>query len=193
VYIVLGATHPYLLARDGESYRDGLEQMAERLGVKEHVIFHNQFVSLDELKEFIGATDVYLTPYLNEAQITSGTLAYVFGAGKAVVSTPYWHAQELLADGRGTLVPFRDPQAIAAGVLGYLDDPERMRVTRERAYRMGRDMLWPAVARRYLDSFRRARTERQTSSLPAIAPLRLASRPYVRTEPRLDRAIGIGD
>ena len=109
VYLILGATHPHLLAREGESYRLGLERLAEELGVKENVIFYNRFVSLDDLKEFIGATDIYLTPYLAEAQITSGTLAYVFGAGKAVVSTPYWHAQELLADGRGTLVPFRDP------------------------------------------------------------------------------------
>ena len=108
VYLVLGATHPHLLAREGERYRLSLERLAEERGVKEHVIFYNRFVSLDDLKEFIGATDIYLTPYLNEAQITSGTLAYVFGAGKAVVSTPYWHAQELLADGRGVLVPFRD-------------------------------------------------------------------------------------
>ncbi len=103
----LGATHPHLLAREGERYRLSLERLADERGVKDHVIFHNRFVSLDDLTEFIGATDIYMTPYLNEAQITSGTLAYVFGAGKAVVSTPYWHAQELLADGRGILVPFR--------------------------------------------------------------------------------------
>ena len=115
-----GATHPHLVAREGESYRLSLERLAEDRGVKEHVIFYNRFVSLEDLTEFIGATDIYLTPYLNEAQITSGTLAYVFGAGKAVVSTPYWHAQELLADGRGVLVPFRDPQAIAEGVCGLL-------------------------------------------------------------------------
>ena len=126
VYLVLGATHPHLVAREGESYRLGLERLAEDRGVKEHVIFYNRFVSLDDLKEFIGATDIYLTPYLNEAQITSGTLAYVFGAGKAVVSTPYWHAQELLADGRGILVPFRDPHAIAEGVRAFLDDPVRL-------------------------------------------------------------------
>jgi glycosyltransferase involved in cell wall biosynthesis len=193
VYIVLGATHPHLVAREGESYRQNLEQMAERLGVKEHVIFHNRFVSLDDLKEFIGATDVYLTPYLNEAQITSGTLAYVFGAGKAVVSTPYWHAQELLADDRGTLVPFCDPQAIAEGVLRYLDNPERMRVTRERAHLMGRDMLWPAVGERYLVSFHRARLARQTLSPVAIVPMKLASRPYVMAGPRLDHAAGLGE
>jgi glycosyltransferase involved in cell wall biosynthesis len=100
VYLVLGATHPHLVAREGESYRLGLERLAEDRGVKEHVIFFNRFVSLEDLKDFIGATDIYLTPYLNEAQITSGTLAYVFGAGKAVVSTPYWHAQELLGSPR---------------------------------------------------------------------------------------------
>jgi glycosyltransferase involved in cell wall biosynthesis len=193
VYIVLGATHPHLVAREGESYRQNLEQMAERLGVKEHVIFHNRFVSLDDLKAFIGATDVYLTPYLNEAQITSGTLAYVFGAGKAVVSTPYWHAQELLADDRGTLVPFCDPQAIAAGVLGYLDHPERMQRTRERAYLMGRDMLWPAVGERYLASFHLARLERQILSPAAVVPLKLASHPYAMAGPRLDHAASLGD
>ena len=137
VYLVLGATHPHLVAREGESYRLSLERLAEDRGVKEHVIFYNRFVSLDDLKEFIGATDIYLTPYLNEAQITSGTLAYVFGAGKAVVSTPYWHAQELLADGRGILVPFRDPQAIAEGVCELLDDPARLEQTRRNAYADG--------------------------------------------------------
>ncbi len=122
VYLVLGATHPHLMAREGEQYRLSLERLAEERGVQEHVIFYNRFVSLDDLKEFIGATDIYLTPYLNEAQITSGTLAYVFGAGKAVVSTPYWHAQELLSDGRGVLVPFRDAKAITDGVCALLDD-----------------------------------------------------------------------
>ena len=101
VYIVLGATHPNLLAHEGETYRLKLERLAEDRGVRGHVIFYNRFVTLEELKEFIGAADIYITPYLNEAQITSGTLAYAFGAGKAVVSTPYWHAQELLAEERG--------------------------------------------------------------------------------------------
>ena len=156
VYLVLGATHPHLLAREGERYRRSLERLAEDRGVTDHVLFHNRFVSLEDLKGFIGATDIYLTPYLNEAQITSGTLAYVFGAGKAVVSTPYWHAQELLADGRGTLVPFRDPQAIADGVCAFLGDPPRLRDTREQAYRIGREMIWPVTAQRYLESFRRA-------------------------------------
>ena len=118
VYIVLGATHPNLLAREGERYRLSLERLAEDCGVKEHVIFYNRFVALEELKEFIGAADIYVTPYLNEAQITSGTLAYCFGAGKAVVSTPYWHAQELLADDRGvscrSAIPARSPTRLRA-------------------------------------------------------------------------------
>ena len=193
VYLVLGATHPHLLARDGESYRLGLERLADDRGVKEHVIFYNRFVSLDDLREFIGATDVYLTPYLNEAQITSGTLAYVFGAGKAVVSTPYWHAQELLADGRGTLVPFRDPAAIAEGVCAFLEDPARLRRTRETAYALGREMIWPAVAQRFLASFHRARTERRAAPRSAFAGWTLASRPYDLPPLRLDHVVRMSD
>jgi len=146
VYLVLGATHPHLLASEGERYRLSLERLAEERGVQEHVIFYNRFVSLDDLKEFIGATDIYLTPYLNEAQITSGTLAYVFGAGKTVVSTPYWHAQELLSDGRGVLVPFRDSIAITDGVCALLNDAPRMEKIRQRKSRpacTGKCRCWP--------------------------------------------------
>lgn len=164
VYLVLGATHPHLLAREGERYRRSLEQLASDRGVREHVRFYDRFVSSEELKAFIGATDIYLTPYLNEAQITSGTLAYVFGAGKAVVSTPYWHARELLADGRGVLVPFRDPKAIAVGVSTLLDDPATLQRTGMRAHAVGRSMIWPAVAERYLESFRAARDQPRRAS-----------------------------
>ncbi|MDQ8181988.1 glycosyltransferase family 4 protein [Pelagicoccus sp. SDUM812005] len=157
VYIVLGATHPNLVREQGESYRLGLERLAEKLGVKEHVIFYDRFVELEELTEFIGAADIYLTPYLNEAQITSGTLAYSFGCGKAVVSTPYWHAAELLADGRGELVPFGDSDAIAKAVNGLLSEETRLHAMRRRAYRLGRDMVWPEVGRMYGESFRKAR------------------------------------
>ncbi|MBK8725380.1 MAG: glycosyltransferase family 4 protein [Holophagaceae bacterium] len=193
VYLVLGATHPHLVAREGESYRLGLERLAEDRGVKDHVIFYNRFVTIEDLKEFIGATDIYLTPYLNEAQITSGTLAHVFGAGKAVVSTPYWHAQELLADGRGILVPFRDPEAITEGVCAFLDDPERLRRTREQAYRLGREMIWPAVAGRFLDSFRQARSERRAVPRSAFAGWTLASRPYDLPPLRLDHVLRLSD
>jgi hypothetical protein len=193
VYLVLGATHPNLIANEGEKYRLSLERLAEDRGVKEHVIFHNRFVSLDDLKEFIGATDIYITPYLNEAQITSGTLAYVFGAGKAVVSTPYWHAQELLADGRGILVPFRNPQAIVGGVCRFLDDPALLDKTRRGAYKMGREMIWPAVAQRYLRSFQHARADRRAAPRHAFAGWTLASRPYDLPPLRLDHIVRMSD
>ena len=157
VYLVLGATHPNLIAVEGEKYRRKLEKLAASLGVADKVIFHNRFVTLEKLKEFIGAADIYLTPYLNVAQITSGTLAYAFGAGKAIISTPYWHAQELLAEERGILVPFADAGAIAEGVNAYLSEPTRMTAMRKRAWKQGRDMIWPVVARRYMESFGRAR------------------------------------
>lgn len=193
VYLVLGATHPHLVAREGERYRLSLERLADERGVKDHVIFYNRFVSPADLTEFIGATDIYLTPYLNEAQITSGTLAYVFGAGKAVVSTPYWHAQELLAEGRGVLVPFRHPGAISSAVCGLLDDPERLEKTRQEAYQMGRQMIWPAVAQRYLQSFQHARADRRTRSRTAFAGWTLASRPYDLPQSRLDHISRISD
>jgi glycosyltransferase involved in cell wall biosynthesis len=197
VYLILGATHPHLLAREGESYRLGLERLAEEHGVKDHVIFYNRFVSLEDLTEFIGATDIYLTPYLNPAQITSGTLAYVFGAGKAVVSTPYWHAQELLSDGRGVLVPFRDSEAIADGVCEFLDHPERMEDTRREAYRRGREMVWPSVAAKYLEAFRRADADRQARPGAAagwsLTNWTLASRPYDLPPLRLDHLVRMTD
>ncbi len=193
VYLILGATHPQLIAHEGERYRLSLERLAEERGVKEHVIFYNRFVSLDDLKEFIGATDIYLTPYLNEAQVTSGTLAYVFGAGKAVVSTPYWHAQELLADDRGVLVPFRNPAAITAGVCGLLDDPARMEKIRHEAHAMGRAMIWPAVAQRYLESFQHARADRKTAPRTAFAGWTLGNRPYELPPLRLDHVVRMSD
>src|SRR6184192_2177593 len=136
VYIVLGATHPNLLLREGESYRLKLERLAEDRGVTGNVIFYNRFVPLEELTDFIGAADICITPYRNEAQITPGTLAYAFGAGKAVISTPYWHAAELLADGHGVLVPFGDSTAIAREVLGLLRDETRRHAMRKQAYKL---------------------------------------------------------
>ena len=193
VFLVLGATHPHLLASEGERYRLSLERLARDRGVTEHVIFYNRFVSSDDLKEFIGATDIYLTPYLNAAQVTSGTLAYVFGAGKAVVSTPYWHAQELLAKERGVLVPFRDFHAIAKGVCGLLDDPERMEKISSDAYNMGREMIWPAVARRYLGTFQHARADRKSMPRAAFAGWTLGSRPLELPPLRLDHIIRMSD
>ena len=193
VYVVLGATHPHLVAREGEKYRLGLERMAEDLGVKDHLVFFNRFVPIEDLAEFICATDIYLTPYLNEAQITSGTLAYVFGAGKAVVSTPYWHAQELLADGLGALAPFRDPGAISAAVCSFLDDPARMERTRQRTYKIGRSMIWPAIAKRYLESFRHATADRKAAARKAFSQWTLSSRPYELPPLRLDHILAMSD
>lgn len=157
VYIVLGATHPNLLKQQGESYRLSLERLANDLGIKKHVIFYNRFVSIDELKEFLGASDIYITPYLNESQITSGTLSYAFGCGKAVISTPYWHAKELLIDNRGILVPFNDPKAIAEAIEHLISNETLRHSMRKRAYIMGREMIWSNVAHLYMESFIRAR------------------------------------
>jgi glycosyltransferase involved in cell wall biosynthesis len=159
VYIVVGSTHPNVIRNEGETYRLSLERLAHEKGVEANVIFYNRFVELDELVQFISAADIYITPYLNEAQITSGTLAYTLGAGKAVISTPYWYAQELLAEERGALVPFLDPVALAKQVIYLLDNESKRHSMRKRAYLFGRDMIWPQVARRYMQSFERARTE----------------------------------
>ncbi len=157
LYVVLGATHPHLVREQGEGYRESLLRLVADLGVGDHVAFHDRYVEMPELLAFIGTTDIYVTPYLNEDQITSGTLAYAFGCGKAVVSTPYWHARELLADGRGLLVPFRDAAGIAEAVCQLLDDDTRRHAVRKRAYLLGREMTWSRVAERYAESFRKAR------------------------------------
>ena len=163
-YIVLGATHPNIIREHGETYRLSLERLAKSRGVARNVIFYNSYVSLSELKEFIGAADIYITPYLNEAQITSGTLAYCFGMGKAVVSTPYWHAKDLLADGRGKLVGFNSPGDISESILELLSDEVKRHAMRKNAYRMGREMIWSNVAHLYISSFDAARTGFTASS-----------------------------
>jgi glycosyltransferase involved in cell wall biosynthesis len=177
VYIVLGATHPHIIERHGETYRLTLVEQAKRLGVDGNVIFHNRFVSQAELSEFLAAADIYITPYLNPEQITSGTLAYALGAGKAVISTPYPYAKELLADGRGILVPWKDPSAIATEIVGLLDDPEKRMTLRQRAAAHGGAMLWPAVAHSYLRTFERARTEHAARLRTAFRASTLATRP----------------
>ena len=159
MYIVVGATHPHVIQNEGETYRLSLQWLAHEKGVEGNVIFYNRFVSLEELVQFISASDIYITPYLDVAQITSGTLAYTVGAGKAVVSTPYWYAEELLADERGALVPFSDPQALADQVIELLANESKRHAMRKRAYLFGRDMIWPQVARGYMQSFERARAE----------------------------------
>ena len=177
VYIVLGATHPNELREHGEAYRVSLEMLAKKNKIEKNVIFYNEFVDLENLKEFIGAADLYITPYLNEAQITSGTLAYTFGAGKAVVSTPYWHAAELLADDRGVLVPFAMPPAIAREVIGLLRDDTRRHAIRKNAYRMGREMIWSNVAQLYMRSFESSRLEGAALSRKSLVTKTLDQRP----------------
>ena len=186
VYIVLGATHPNELRERGEAYRLSLEILAKKNKVERNVIFYNRFVELEELKEFIGAADLYITPYLNEAQITSGTLAYAFGAGKAVVSTPYWHATELLAEGRGVLVPFGDPKAIAREVIGLLHDSTRRHAMRKTAYKLGREMVWSNTARLYMRSFESARLQGAVLSRKIFATKTLDQQPRELPELKLD-------
>ncbi len=160
VYIVAGATHPHILRREGDHYRERLQAMAKEIGVESSVIFHNRFVSPAEMVEFIGAADIYVTPYRHEEQVVSGTLAYALGAGKAIISTPYWHAIELLDDRRGALVPFQDPDAIARKTVELLDTPAIRHAMRIRAYQFARGMVWKNVAQGYMASFGQARSDR---------------------------------
>ena len=186
VYFVVGATHPHVLRHEGETYRLSLQWLAQEKGVEGQVIFYNRFVSLQELVEFIGATDIYITPYLNPAQIVSGTLAYTVGAGKAVISTPYWHAQEMLDEERGVLVPFRDPAALAEQVNHLLENEATRHAMRKRAYLYGRDMIWPQVAQRYMESFQRARAERRHFTPPGFVVKPLDKRPAELPPLKLD-------
>jgi len=170
LYVVTGATHPNLVREQGESYREGLVALAAELGVAEHLQFINRFVSRDELIQLIAAADIYATPYLNEAQITSGTLAYAFGMGKPVISTPYWHASELLASGHGVLVPFRNSEAFAeAAVALFRDDQEREAIS-QRAWEKGRGMTWGAVGRSYADVFEAAAAARRRPAIVRPVP-----------------------
>jgi glycosyltransferase involved in cell wall biosynthesis len=166
VYVVLGATHPNLVRERGEAYRESLTARVRELGVEDHVVFLDQFVDQTTLLEFISMCDVYVTPYLNEAQMTSGTLAYSFGLGKPVVSTPYWHARELLADGRGVLVPFGNPAAIGNEIAALLTDDPRRQAMCERAYAVSRTMTWERTAERYISVFTSARQGHRLKIIP---------------------------
>jgi len=193
VYIVLGATHPNELREHGEAYRVSLEILAKKNKVEKNVIFYNDFVDLENLKAFIGAADLYITPYLNEAQITSGTLAYTFGAGKAVISTPYWHAAELLAEDRGVLVPFGDAPAIAREVIGLLSDDTRRHAMRKNAYRIGREMVWSNVAQLYMRSFEASRLEGAALSRKFLVTKTLDQRPRELPELKLNHLVRMTD
>jgi glycosyltransferase involved in cell wall biosynthesis len=164
MYIVAGATHPHIRRREGDRYRESLQSLAKDLGVGKNVMFHNRFVSPEEMAEFIGSADIYITPYKNEAQVVSGTLAYALGAGKAVISTPYWYALELLDQNRGTLVPFDDPGAIAEQTVRLLENEAERHAMRKRAYLYSRNMVWKCVAQDYMSSFQKARAGRMWNS-----------------------------
>jgi len=191
-YLVLGATHPAVVREEGESYRLGLQRRVRELGLEEHVLFHPRFVDLNELLEYIGATDIFIAPYLNLDQITSGALSYATGAGKAVVSTPFWHAEELLADGRGRLVAPEDSSALANEVLSLLDDEVALNSMRKRAYTYCRGMTWSAVARSYLDLF-----EEVSRSVPrTVAVATAMQRPIAPTNlpaPKIEHLVRLSD
>ena len=166
VYIILGATHPHILKLHGDAYRIMLQQLVRKLDIDEHVIFQNRFVELKELCEFLGIADIYVTPYLEEAQITSGTLAYAMGTGKAVISTPYWYATEMLAEDRGRIVPFHNPDAMAQQIIDLLDNDVDRHAMRKKAYMFSRDAVWKEVSRKYLQVFSEVRQNRTLNPRP---------------------------
>ena len=168
VYIVSGATHPHIKRREGERYREQLQALAAECGVSAQVTFNNRFVSAEELVELVGAADLYITPYRQEAQVVSGTLAIALSSGKAIISTPYWHAKELLADGRGVIVPFDDPASIAEVANRLLENESERHAMRKRAYLHSRGKTWQKTAQAYMASFQRARTERMARPRAAL-------------------------
>ena len=192
-YLILGAIHPDILRKDGNAYMIFLERTAEKLGVREHVLFHNRYVTLEELCSYLGAADIFLTPYKNKEQIVSGTLAYAMGAGKAVVSTPYWYAEEMLAEERGRLFPFGDSEALGNTICDLLADPTTCAAMRKRAYVYCRNMVWKEVARQYLDCALSILRER--AKHPAAAPKSSTSRYEIAAVPefRMDHMLALTD
>ncbi len=186
VYIVAGATHPHILRRDGDKYRESLQTLAQDVGVASQVIFHNRFATPDEMAEVIGVADIYITPYRHEAQVVSGTLAYALGAGKAIISTPYWHALELLDGRRGALVPFQNAEAIAQKTIELLDTPAIRHSMRKRAYLFARSMVWKRVAQGYMESFSRVRSDRMET--PQVQFLSRATPKSLNQLPELNLA-----
>ena len=166
VYIILGATHPHVIKTFGEEYRIKLQQMVQQLDIREQVIFQNRFVEMKELCEYLGCADLYVTPYLEEAQITSGTLAYAMGTGKAVISTPYWYATEMLDEGRGIIVPFKDPEYLGEQIIELLDKDVSRNAMRKKAYTFSRDAVWGKVAKKYMKVFNEVRSDRARSPRP---------------------------
>lgn len=193
VYIVLGATHPHVKMAQGEEYRVGLERMARNLGVGGNIKFFNRFVEAKELCEFLGSADVYVTPYLTEAQIVSGTLAYAMGVGKATVSTRYWYAEEMIGDGRGILVDFKNPKQLAQAVSKLLEDDVLRNAMRKRAYMFSRNAVWSQVGNEYLTVFNEATSERRSRPHPVPEVMTLAREKESLPELRLDHLLMMTD
>ncbi len=170
LYRIVGATHPNLLAREGEAYRDRLKALAETLGVAEHIQWDEQFLETEDLLDQLEACDIYLTPYLDLQQSTSGALSYAVALGKAIVSSPYVHARELLGGGAGLLIEPDDADAISNAVIGLLDDPDRLQALQRKAYARGRKTVWPEFARRAADLVREAATDRRASAPVVVRP-----------------------
>ncbi|QPH40007.1 glycosyltransferase family 4 protein [Pedobacter endophyticus] len=170
LYVILGNTHPGVVRHNGEEYRDSLKALAKDLGVEKNIAFVNKFVSEEELHQYLTACYLYITPYLNEAQITSGTLSYAVGAGAAVVSTPYWHAQELLAENRGRLFDFKNDQQLSNIVNELLDNDDKHQQLKQNAYRFGLKLRWPAIGNVYLKTLEAALTK-EAKPKRAIPPI----------------------
>jgi glycosyltransferase involved in cell wall biosynthesis len=193
VYVVLGATHPNLVRDQGEAYRESLIERARKAGVEDHVVFLDQFVDQKTLLDFISMCDVYVTPYLNEAQMTSGTLAYSFGLGKAVVSTPYWHARELLADGRGILVPFGDAAAVGSEIAKLLKNDALRQAMRKRAYSSSRSMTWERTADRYMSAFENAGRRHRLKTIARSDTSTLLRDSHAPPEMQIDHLLSMCD
>jgi glycosyltransferase involved in cell wall biosynthesis len=185
VYVILGATHPNLVRDDGEAYRERLQARVAELGIEESIIFLDQFVDHATLMRYITMCDVYVTPYVHEAQMTSGTLAYSFGHGRAVVSTPYWHANELLADGNGMIVPFNDVPALGDAVAGLLTDTAARLAMGQRAYEKSRSMTWANTAARYEEIFEAVRRESRLRIISRQNTGQIALKPQPLPEMRI--------
>lgn len=192
-YIILGATHPNIKREQGEYYRHSLQIRARELGVENHIIFYNRFVELEELCEFLGAADIYITPYLNKEQIVSGTLAYALGTGKAIISTPYWYAEEILDSGRGIIVPFNNSDKIADQIINLLDNEIERHNMRKKAYLFSRDMIWKEVARNYLEIFAEVVEERlsQPKIISTVKLLRFST--LEMPQPKFDHLYRLTD
>lgn len=193
VYIVVGATHPNLLRREGEAYRIFLQRLCDEYRISKNVIFHNRFVSPEELKELLVLADIYITPYLEEAQIVSGTLAYSFGVGNAVISTPYWHAAELLSDGKGILVPFNDPEAIGQAIIRLIGNENERNAMRKNAYLLGREMIWSNVTLKYASIFEESRMKRSPVTQKKIKMYPLEQQVPVLPDIKIDHLVRMTD